>query len=36
VMEMILTSPLLPFLSIYWWWYGAFRFQVFSLLMRRR
>lgn len=36
VMEMILTSPLLPFLSIYWWWYGAFRFQVFSLSMRRR
>lgn len=36
VMEMILTSPLLPFLSIYWWWYGAFRFHVFSLSMRRR
>ena len=36
VMEMVLTSPLLPFLSIYWWWYGAFRFHVFSLPMRRR
>lgn len=36
VMEMILTSPLLPFLSIYWWWYGAFRFRIFSLPMRKR
>jgi len=36
VMEMVLTSPLLPFLSIYWWWYGAFRFNVFALPLRKR
>ena len=36
IMEMMLTSPLLPFLSIYWWWYGAFRFQAFSLSMSKR
>ena len=36
VMEMVITSPLLPFLSIYWWWYGAFRFDVFSLPLRKR
>jgi glycosyltransferase involved in cell wall biosynthesis len=36
VMEMVLTSPLLPFLSIYWWWYGAFRFHVFSVSIRKR
>lgn len=31
VMEMIVTSLLIPFLSIYWTLYGAFRFKVFFL-----
>jgi glycosyltransferase involved in cell wall biosynthesis len=30
IAEMIFTSPLLPFLSVYWWWYGVFRFKAFS------
>ncbi|UYQ94089.1 glycosyltransferase [Chitinophaga horti] len=28
VLEMLVTSALIPFLSIYWSWYGAYRYKV--------
>jgi glycosyltransferase involved in cell wall biosynthesis len=31
VSEMIFTSLLIPFLSVYWTWYGSFRFKTFFL-----
>jgi glycosyltransferase involved in cell wall biosynthesis len=31
VTEMIVTSMLIPFLSIYWTWYGSVRFKTFFL-----
>lgn len=31
VFEMIVTSTLIPFLSVYWNWYGAWRFKVFFI-----
>jgi GT2 family glycosyltransferase len=31
VTEMILTSLFIPFLSVYWTWYGSFRFKTFFL-----
>lgn len=31
VAEMILTSACIPFLSLYWHWYGAWRYNVFYL-----
>lgn len=27
VLEMIVTSALIPFLSVYWYWYGAWKFR---------
>jgi putative effector of murein hydrolase len=29
VAEMLVTSALIPFLSLYWSWYGAYRYKVF-------
>jgi hypothetical protein len=31
VSEMVFTSLLIPFLSVYWTWYGSFRFKTFFL-----
>jgi len=31
IAEMIVTSFIIPFLSIYWQWYGAFKYKVFFL-----
>lgn len=31
ISEMIITSFIIPFLSIYWQWYGAFKYKVFFL-----
>jgi GT2 family glycosyltransferase len=31
ITEMIVTSMLIPFLSLFWTWYGAFRFKTFFL-----
>jgi glycosyltransferase involved in cell wall biosynthesis len=31
IAEMVLTSFIIPFLSIYWQWYGAFKYKVFFL-----
>lgn len=31
ITEMVLTSFIIPFLSIYWQWYGAFKYKVFFL-----
>jgi glycosyltransferase involved in cell wall biosynthesis len=31
IAEMVVTSFIIPFLSIYWQWYGAFKYKVFFL-----
>lgn len=31
IAEMVITSFIIPFLSIYWQWYGAFKYKVFFL-----
>lgn len=31
IAEMVLTSILIPFLSLFWTWYGMFRFKIFFL-----
>jgi len=31
ITEMVLTSLFIPFLSVYWTWYGSFRFKTFFL-----
>ena len=31
IAEMVITSFVIPFLSIYWQWYGAFKYKVFFL-----
>jgi glycosyltransferase involved in cell wall biosynthesis len=31
VAEMIVTSFIIPFVSVYWQWYGAFKYKVFFL-----
>ena len=31
IAEMVITSAVIPFLSLYWHWYGAWRYKVFYL-----
>lgn len=31
ITEMVVTSPIIPFLSLYWQWYGAVKYRVFFM-----
>jgi hypothetical protein len=31
IAEMVVTSFVIPFISVYWQWYGAFKYKVFFI-----